>query len=183
MPAGNQVGENDVDDFNTILTSPIFDLSSPLNQDESYILNYKLWFNNDFPSWGGGSSNPNDSLTVKITNGVFTTTLETLTSNSPNLGQWNSKSFNLNQYISLNNTMQIVIETADWDALGGHWVEGGFDKFEIITQSSTTIQDTQNTKKIVEIVDLFGRKINISNESVLFYIYDDGSVEKKIIFK
>ena len=79
--------------------------------------------------------------------------------------------------------MQIVIETADWDALGGHWVEGGFDKFEIIIQSSTSTDYTQNTKKLVEIVDLFGRKINISNESVLLYIYDDGSVEKKIIFK
>ena len=99
------------------------------------------------------------------------------------MGQWVSKSYDLSQYISLNNTMKVIVETADWDALGGHLVEGGFDKFEIITQSSTTIQDTQNTKKIVEIVDLFGRKINISNESVLLYIYDDGSVEKKIIFK
>ena len=79
--------------------------------------------------------------------------------------------------------MQIVIETADWDALGGHWVEGGFDKFEIITQNTSSTDDTHNTKKLVQIVDLFGRKINISNESVLLYIYDDGSVEKKIIIK
>ena len=99
------------------------------------------------------------------------------------MGQWVSKSYDLSQYISLNNTMKVIVETADWDALGGHLVEGGFDKFEIITQSSTSTDDTQNTKKLVEIVDLFGRKINISNESVLLYIYDDGSVEKKIIFK
>ena len=98
LASGSQVGDNDVDDYNTILTSPIFDLSSPLNTDENYFLNYNLWFNNDFPSWGGGTP-ANDSITVKITNGVFTNTLETLTSNSPNLGQWNSKSFNLSQYI------------------------------------------------------------------------------------
>ena len=99
------------------------------------------------------------------------------------MGQWVSKSYDLSQYISLNNTMKVIVETADWDALGGHLVEGGFDKFEIITQSATSTDDTQNIKKLVEIVDLFGRKINISNESVLLYIYDDGSVEKKIIFK
>ena len=182
LEAGSQISSRDVDDANTILTSPVFDLSAPLNPNESYFLNYNLWFNNYSPPWGGGPS-ANDSISVKITNGVFTTTLETLTSNSPNLGEWNNRSFDLSQYISINNTMQIIIETADWDALGGHWVEGGFDKFEIITYSSTSTNNIQTTKKLVEIVDLIGRKVNSSKESILFYIYDDGSVEKKIILK
>ena len=180
LASGSQVGDNDVDDYNTILTSPIFDLSSPLNTDENYFLNYKLWFNNDFPSWGGGTP-ANDSITVKITNGVFTNTLETLTSNSPNLGQWNSKSFNLSQYISLNNSMQIIIETADWDALGGHWVEGGFDKFEITIQNSTSINNLQSSKKLINVIDVIGRNVNSSSNTMLLYIYDDGSVEKKMI--
>ena len=180
LASGSQVGDNDVDDYNTILTSPIFDLSSPLNTDENYFLNYNLWFNNDFPSWGGGTP-ANDSITVKITNGVFTNTLETLTSNSPNLGQWNSKSFNLSQYISLNNSMQIIIETADWDALGGHWVEGGFDKFEITIQNSTSINNLQSSKKLINVIDVIGRNVNSSSNTMLLYIYDDGSVEKKMI--
>ena len=180
LASGSQVGDNDVDDYNTILTSPIFDLSSPLNTDENYFLNYNLWFNNDFPSWGGGTP-ANDSITVKITNGVFTNTLETLTSNSPNLGQWNSKSFNLSQYISLNNSMQIIIETADWDAPGGHWVEGGFDKFEITIQNSTSINNLQSSKKLINVIDVIGRNVNSSSNTMLLYIYDDGSVEKKMI--
>ena len=182
LASGSQVGDNDVDDYNTILTSPIFDLSSPLNTDENYFLNYNLWFNNDFPSWGGGTP-ANDSITVKITNGVFTNTLETLTSNSPNLGQWNSKSFNLSQYISLNNSMQIIIETADWDALGGHWVEGGFDKFEITIQNSTSINNLQSSKKLINVIDVIGRNVNSSSNTMLLYIYDDGSVEKKMIIE
>ena len=182
LASGSQVGDNDVDDYNTILTSPIFDLSSPLNTDENYFLNYNLWFNNDFPSWGGGTP-ANDSITVKITNGVFTNTLETLTSNSPNLGQWNSKSFNLSQYISLNNSMQIIIETADWDALGGHWVEGGFDKFEITIQNSTSTNNLQSSKKLTKVIDVIGRSVNSSSNSMLLYIYDDGSVEKKMIIE
>ena len=182
LASGSQVGDNDVDDYNTILTSPVFDLSSPLNSDEYYFLNYNLWFNNDFPSWGGGAP-ANDSITVKITNGVFTTTLETITSNSPNLGQWNNKSFDLSQYISLNNTMQIIIETADWDALGGHWVEGGFDKFEITTQNSTSTDNVQSSKKVINIVDVVGRNVKSSLNTPLLYIYDDGSVEKKFIIE
>ena len=47
-------------------------------------------------------------------------------SNLLEFGQWNSRSYDLSQYISLTNTMQISIETADWDAFGGHLVEGGY---------------------------------------------------------
>ena len=180
LASGNSTGDNDVDDYNTILSSPIFDLSTPLNNDESYILNYNIWFNNDFP-WG---ATPNDSITVKISNGVFTSTLDIMTANSPNLAQWNSRSFNLSQYISLNNTMQIIIETADWDALGGHWVEGGFDKFEITVQNSASTEEgIKSTKNLIEIVDLIGRKVTSLDNKVLLYIYDDGSVEKKIFIQ
>ena len=52
---GGQVGSNDVDDFNTILTSPIFDLSQPLSSNQSYYLEYHSWFSNGFGGWGGGS--------------------------------------------------------------------------------------------------------------------------------
>ena len=123
-------------------------------------------------------------LFVKITNGVFTVILDVITANSPNLGQWNSKSFNLNQLISLNSTMQIIIETVDWDFLGSHLVECGFDKFEILTQSSSSITDLSTvTKKIVKIVDILGRTSNFEPNSLIFYIYDDGSVDKRFILK
>ena len=182
LESGSSVGDRDVDDANTILTSPIFDLSSPLN-NQKYYLNYNIWFNNDFPSWGGGTP-ANDSITVKITNGVFVSTLDVITSNSPNLGQWNSKSFDLSQYISLNNTMQIIIETADWDFLDGHWVEGGFDKFEITSQAPSLISNTLNTEKeLIKVVDLLGRTSNFKVNSLIFYIYDDGSVDKRIFVK
>ena len=110
--------------------------------------------------------------------------LDVITSNSPNLGQWNSKSFDLSQYISLNNTMQIIIETADWDFLDGHWVEGGFDKFEITSQTPSLIANSQNTEKeLIKVVDLLGRTSNFKVNSLIFYIYDDGSVDKRIFVK
>ena len=40
----------------------------------------------------------------------------------------------------------------------------------------------QNRKKnLHEVKDLLGRKTKIINNKVLFYIYDDGTVEKKFI--
>ena len=39
-------------------------------------------------------------------------------------------------------------------------------------------------KKVLKIIDLLGREINLSKtNNTLIYIYDDGSVEKKIIIK
>ena len=180
LDAGGQVGSNDVDDFNTVLTSPIFDLSS----NQSYYLSYYSWFSNGGGGWGGGSS-PNDSLRVSITNGNTTVILETMTESSPDMGQWNFRTFELSQYLSLTGYMQVIVETADWDASGGHWVEGGFDKFEI-TNTTPTINEqelTANQKKLINIVDVLGRSVNATAKTPLFYMYNDGTVEKRIIIE
>ena len=49
-------------------------------------------------------------------------------------------------------------------------------------EDNQIIDDTQ-TKKIVRITDLLGRDINAIKNKILFYIYDDGRVEKKIIIE
>ena len=91
LQSGSQIGSYDVDNANTILTSPIFELNPNLD----HTLSLYSWFQNGFP-WGGGA---NDSLKIMITNGSTTVPLEILTSSSPNLGQWNQKSFVLNPWI------------------------------------------------------------------------------------
>ena len=71
---GGSVGNDDVDDGNTILTSPVFDLSS---YAKPYI-NYYRWFFND-----GGSGTPNDVLEVRLDNGSTVVVIETVTEASP----------------------------------------------------------------------------------------------------
>jgi polyhydroxybutyrate depolymerase len=44
---------------------------------------------------------------------------------------------------------------------------------------NTTIKD----KRLVKITDILGREINRTSNALLFYIYDDGTVEKKIIIE
>ena len=46
---------------------------------------------------------------------------------------------------------------------------------------STDDYKGKDTRKLIEIVDVLGRKNKGLNNQPLFYIYDDGTVEKKII--
>ena len=173
LAAGGSVGSNDVDDFNTILTSPVFDLSSGSN----HLLSYYSWFNNDFPF---GSNPPNDSLIISLSNGSNTVVLQTITSSSPDLGQWNLNTFDVSQYIMLTTSMQLILETADWDANGGHWVEAGLDLFNITSIISGVEQVHSANPKLLKIVDVLGREVIPTKNTPLLYIYDDGTVQKRI---
>ena len=115
------VSNNDVDGGDVILTSPVFDASQiPV----PYLL-YERWFFND-----GGSGNPNDSLTIRISNGSQTVTLETVTANSTGNSSWLNSSFRISDYILPTTTMTVIVRTAD--AAPGHLVEAGFDRFAVI---------------------------------------------------
>ena len=48
--------------------------------------------------------------------------------------------------------------------------------------TSTTIQEHSTNKQLLKITDLLGRETKQTNQP-LFYIYDDGTVEKKIIIE
>ena len=51
---------------------------------------------------------------------------------------------------------------------------------------STTIREQKNlnkNKELLYITDLFGRKTFHQNNKILFFIYDDGTVEKKLLLE
>ncbi len=118
---GGAVGFDDVDDGETILTSPVFDLSGG---GDPYV-NYHRWFYN-----GGGSGTPNDSLIIRLSNGSTTATLEIVTVSTPGNSSWQSRSFRILDYLALSANMQIIVSTADRPG-SGHLVEAGFDGFSI----------------------------------------------------
>ncbi|MES2837202.1 MAG: choice-of-anchor B family protein [Bacteroidota bacterium] len=115
------IGEDDVDNGNVTLTSPIFDVSQ-YGEAEVY---YSRWFYNCC-----GNGGPfNDSLAVKINNGTETVTLERVTESDLELATWADKSFILKDYITITPTMKLIITA--YDATPGHIVEAGFDNFFI----------------------------------------------------
>ena len=48
---------------------------------------------------------------------------------------------------------------------------------------STFQLESSSFKKILRITDILGRESNETNNVLLFYTYDDGTVEKKIVLE
>ena len=75
------------------------------------------------------------------------------------------------------------------DALGDTIVSGGEGMWsEEATHfktngNGTVINDIIKNKKLIRIIDLLGRETKGTKNTPLFYIYDDGTVEKKIILE
>jgi hypothetical protein len=51
-----------------------------------------------------------------------------------------------------------------------------------LKNSTSNINNTQSEtkKKLIKIVDLLGRQTNNKNNTLLFYIFENGTIEKKI---
>jgi Leucine-rich repeat (LRR) protein len=49
--------------------------------------------------------------------------------------------------------------------------------------STTEIQEHTTNKELLKVTDLLGREIKGTKNEVLFYIYDDGTVEKRIVIE
>lgn len=118
--AGGGIGQDDVDNGHTTLTSPSFDLSTY----EEPILSYSVWFLN-----AGGDSPMDDSLTVSISNGIDTVMIESLLDPTSAGSFWNDREITISDIIEPTADMHMIISTSD--GTNGHIVEGGFDGFRI----------------------------------------------------
>ena len=56
-------------------------------------------------------------------------------------------------------------------------------KLEVDAIINTTLELEKPNKNLLKIVDLLGKKVSKNTKGILFYVYDDGSVEKKIIIE
>ena len=81
----------------------------------------------------------------------------------------------------------------DWSLSDGsnsssQWIVGALDDFSDINNHTTNCFNSTSfevlnplQRNLIEVKDLIGRKTKIIKNKLLFYIYDDGTVEKKII--
>lgn len=132
---GNGAGSasaDDVDNGSTILTSPVFDLTS---YGDPYVT-FTRWFYN-----GGGTGTPNDSLTIKLNNGIRDTIVDLAIYNTAGNSSWVYKTFKISSYIAPTATMKLIVRTAD--KTPGHLVEAGFDQFLITEGNVIGIAETE----------------------------------------
>lgn len=114
--------DDDVDDGETILTSPVFDLTG---YNDPY-LNYERWFFEQFST----NPNANDTMFISMTNGVDTEVFEIVTGPDSTNSTWVSKSYRIKDFITPTNIMQVIVSISDKPGTGNP-LEGGFDRFEI----------------------------------------------------
>ncbi len=118
--------DNDVDQGNTILTSPVFDA---LQYTNPYV-KYQRWFYN------GGNNNgaPDDSMLIYLSNGTNTVLLEAY-GPSGSSSSWQASNFKISDFITPSSTMQLIVRVGDPGPVF-NIVEGGLDKFEIAEVTS-----------------------------------------------
>jgi choice-of-anchor B domain-containing protein len=126
---GGQPGNDDVDNGNVVLRTPLMLLSTMANPTARF----RYWFCN-----GGGNTTANDRFDVVLSNGTSTATLRSY--NTP-AQQWNdSGEIPLTGVLPITN--QMSIEFIAYDDLPGHVVEAAIDIFVVQPSTVGTFEPT-----------------------------------------
>jgi choice-of-anchor B domain-containing protein len=128
--AGGNAGADDIDGGETTLTSPVFDLSGYYNP----YISFDRWFFN-----AGGSTQPNDSLVIELSNGTDLVQIDMANIIDPNSAEWAHKTIKVSDYITVTNIMQVKVRAMD--APAGHIVEAGFDNFMVFDSIAASLND------------------------------------------
>lgn len=117
--AGGGAGNDDVDGGSTFLTSPSFDVAAYFEPQ----ITYSTWFFND-----GGNTTQDDTLFVKLNNGIDLVVIDTLTNDDAE-GVWTERTITISDYLTPTANMLFQLEIGDLNE--GHLVEGGLDLFRV----------------------------------------------------
>ena len=131
---GGGAGDDDVDGGTVTLTSPEF---GPLRlRPASLAVAYQYWWFND-----GGDGNPNDELTISITDGTQTAVARTYTI-ADGESRWIADTFVVSDFVDVTRQLQLIVETDDQSG-SGHLVEAGFDNFVVIGEEIPSSTDNR----------------------------------------
>jgi hypothetical protein len=180
------IGANDVDGGHTTLFSPFYNLSSYTNPAFSYW----RWYTNN-PSSG---ANPGaDWWQVMITDdGINWQYVENTKSSDLS---WRRCAFRIKDYVNLTSSVQLKFIASD--SLrpgtyldGGSLIEAAVDDLYLYesVDNGTGVDLIDNLfvePKLIRVTDYLGREVNPSNTNGiknLIYYYDDGTVNKRLIY-
>ncbi len=150
---GGGAGTDDVDDGNTVLTSPVFNLTG--NADPG--VDYYRWFYN---GGGGFGSTPNDTLTVTLHNGITSAVIERVVATTTGNSSWVFKNHRVLDYLTPTANMTITFEAADWTG-SGHIVEAGVDAWKVIDIGLGLPQVTDNKLQLQAFPNPFNGDVTV----------------------
>ena len=178
------LGTNDVDGGHTTLYSPYYDLTSYVNPAFSY---YRWYTNSPYSGANPGA----DWWQVMITDdGVNWKYVE---NNMSSDISWRKFAFRVSDYVNLTADVQLKFIASDsirfgQNLDGGSLVEAAVDDLVLYEggENTTFVKAILADKaKLIKVTNLLGKIVDptsVSDNTTLFYIYDDGSVEKRLIF-
>ena len=94
--------------------------------------------------------------------------------NGNNSGLW--------YFQSINNPGLNCIDVDDLAWSNINWSKDSWTTFSM-NCNATGIKDYNSQRKLIKVLDVFGRSVTPKPNAPLFYIYDDGTVKKKIIIE
>jgi len=148
---GNKTESEDVDNGNTILTSPILDLANYTDLK----LYYSFWFTNDK---GNPQKTPNDYLITRLHNGDESIIIDSISVEQvESLDKWVNREIIVEDYFTPSEEMRISFETKDDDQWNN--VEAGVDAFRI-EGIKTIIEEPVDTPDVG--IDYLVGEMNIS---------------------
>jgi choice-of-anchor B domain-containing protein len=139
--AGKSSSDDDVSNGNTILTSPVIDLSAYSNP----YLNFHTWFFN-----AASSGKADDTLWVSMDNGTQSAIIDTITVSSQNSSQWIGTKINIKQLLPLSSTMKLLVSTSNTSS--NIILEAGWDAFAI---NDSIVQSAHNPAFIAEYMNVY----------------------------
>ena len=80
------------------------------------------------------------------------------------------------QTLTLENTSQVILTE-----LAISSCEGSINEIRIFQNTSSIHNEISGVKQHIRTINNLGREVNHTPNQILFYIYDDGSVEKKFV--
>lgn len=125
--AGEGIGDDDIDNGVTQLSSPIFDVSGMVQPT----IAFQYWYISAF-----GAGNPNDSLVAVLDNGTQQAVVVIATPVNPQ-NSWNSFEIDIAQYV--NPTASMTITFIAEDQAPGHVVEAAIDQWEVYDKTALPV--------------------------------------------
>jgi hypothetical protein len=94
----------------------------------------------------------------------------------------NGNNTNFSSFNALNNPNLtcINVDNATWST--NNWTDIDTQHYFSNNCSGTAIEEHSTNKELLKVTDLLGRETKLTNQP-LFYIYDDGTVEKRIVIE
>ena len=146
---------------------------------------------------GSAASNLCDSMTISGSQYAFTAAVNnintiieywsTTLNNGLTIAEDSMTNTHYCQYGIALDTINVCITYADaagyytccvtwiWDPLLGNWAKMG--------SVTSILENNSSKKKLMKVVDVLGRETSINSNKTLFFIYEDGIIEKRIVIE